>query len=377
MVDIARKVLVLPGDGIGPEVTEQALRVLRAVESGLRQKWELEEGLIGGCALDAEGVPLPDATLEQAGACDAVFLGAVGGPQWDGVEPRLRPESGLLALRSGMGLFANLRPAVALPVGSSPLRPERLRGMDLLVVRELGGGLYFGQPRGSGEEGGQRAAHNTMRYTEEEIRRVADVAFDLAAGRRGEVVSVDKANVLEVSQLWREVVQEQARARPNVRLRHMYVDNAAMQMVLDPCQFDVILTGNLFGDVLSDLAGGIVGSLGVLPSASFGQHMGMARALYEPCHGSAPDIAGTGKANPLGAILSVAMMLRHSLMCPQGADAVEAAVTATLRDGVCTQDLLGPDGAGGQAADTAAVADAVLQRLQAQEGLGQGGSHAG
>lgn len=375
MVDIARKVLVLPGDGIGPEVTEQALRVLRAVESQLRQKWELEEGLIGGGALDAEGVPLPDATLAQAGACDAVLLGAVGGPQWDGVESRLRPEAGLLALRAGMGLFANLRPAVALPVGSSPLRPERLRGMDLLVVRELGGGLYFGQPRGGGQQDGQREAHNTMRYTEEEIRRVADVAFDLAAGRRGEVVSVDKANVLEVSQLWREVVEERARSRPNVRLRHMYVDNAAMQMVLDPGQFDVILTENLFGDVLSDLAGGIVGSLGVLPSASFGQHMGMARALYEPCHGSAPDIAGSGRANPLGAILSVAMMLRHSLMCPQGADAVEAAVAATLRDGVCTRDLLGQGGEGGKAQDTAAVADAVLQRLQAQEAPERG--HAG
>jgi 3-isopropylmalate dehydrogenase len=345
-------IAVLPGDGIGPEVTAEAVRVLLAAAERAGVRVRLREGRIGGAALDATGDPLPAETLRLCREADAVLLGAVGGPRWDGLSQEHRPERGLLRLRQALKVYANLRP-VRLPpslVDVSPLRPERVGGTDLVIVRELTGGAYFGEPRWYRDE----EAVDTIRYQAEEIRRVARVAFALARGRRREVVSVDKANVLATSALWRTVVEAEARAYPDVAVRHLLVDACALELVRTPRRFDVILTENLFGDILSDGAAGLVGSLGLLPSASVGETHPW---LYEPVHGSAPDLAGRGVANPLGAILSVAMMLRGSLGHPELATAVEQAVDEVLRAGIRTPDL------GGTAA-TADVGEAVAAALQ-------------
>jgi 3-isopropylmalate dehydrogenase len=330
-------ILVLPGDGIGPEVTAEAVKVLEEAGGIFGIAMSFAEGLVGGIAIDAEGAPISSATLAQAMAADAVLLGAVGGPRWDSLPVPRRPERGLLALRGGLDLFANLRPVAVFPAlaAASTLKREVVEGIDLVVVRELVSGLYFGKPRGRGSGPGGRMAWNTMRYDEGEIARVARAAFLLAQGRRRRVTSVDKANVLEVSALWREVVEEVARGFPDVALDHQYVDNAAMQLVRRPAQFDVILTENLFGDILSDEAAMLTGSIGMLPSASLGE----GRALYEPVHGSAPDIAGTGRANPLAAVLSGAMLLEHTCGSPLAARAVREAVGRVLAEGFRTADL--------------------------------------
>jgi 3-isopropylmalate dehydrogenase len=337
---------ILPGDGIGPEVTEQAVLVLHAVADAFGHQTQLHRKHIGGAALATANDPLPPDTIEACLSSSAVLLGAVGSPAFDHNPNHLRPEAGLLRLRRELGAFANLRPAVCFPglEDSSPLRAELVRGTDMMIVRELLGGLYFGQPRsisGASEPGtsqsgtASRVAVNTMRYSEPEIERIARVAFELAMKRRRRVLSVDKANVLECSRLWREVVTRIAQDYPEVKLTHQYVDSAAMLLVQRPADFDVLLTENMFGDILSDQAGGIVGSLGLLASASIGGPVG----LYEPVHGSAPDIAGKGIANPLGAILSVAMLLRHSFQLEREAVCVENAVSSVLNQGYRTADL--------------------------------------
>lgn len=307
-----KHICVMPGDGIGPEIVAEALRVLDAAAKKFDHEFSTENALIGGSAIDATGVPLPDSTIEACKKADAVLLGAVGGPKWDSLDPAIRPEKGLLGIRKALGLFANLRPATLFPelAGACLLRPDIVgNGLDLIVVRELTGGIYFGKPAGTEVRDGKRTGWNTMIYNEDEIARIAHVAFQAARKRRKKVCSVDKANVLDVSRVWREVVIEVSRLYPDVELSHLYVDNAAMQLVRDPSQFDVIVTGNLFGDILSDEASVITGSIGMLPSASLGSSQ---PGLFEPIHGSAPDIAGQGKANPLATILSVAMMLRHA-----------------------------------------------------------------
>jgi 3-isopropylmalate dehydrogenase len=331
------RIISLPGDGIGPEVTTQAIRVLREVASKFGHTIEVDVKDIGGAALTKFGNPLPDGTLQSCLAADAVLLGAVGTPAFDHNPRELRPEAGLLRLRQELGAFANLRPAVFYPAlaACSPLREEVVRGTDILIVRELLGGLYFGQPRAIEGQGASRHAYNTMRYSVPEVERIARVAFELARPRRRHVLSVDKANVLECSRLWREVVTRIGADYPDVQLSHMYVDSAAMSLVSKPAQFDVILTENMFGDILSDQAGGVVGALGLLASASIGGPVG----LYEPVHGSAPDIAGKGIANPLGAILSVAMMLRYTFRLSQEAECVEAGVISALISGLRTPDL--------------------------------------
>ncbi len=333
------RVTSLPGDGIGPEVTSQAICVLEEVADGFGHDLEVDEKEIGGAALTKFGNPLPDPTIQACLASQAVLLGAVGSPAYDHNPRELRPEAGLLRLRHELGAFANLRPAVFYPAlaACSPLREEIVKGTDILIVRELLGGLYFGQPRSIEGEGAHGARHavNTMRYSEPEIERIARIAFQLARTRRRRVLSVDKSNVLECSRLWREVVTRIARDFPDIQLSHMYVDSAAMSLVLNPTAFDVILTENMFGDILSDQAGGIVGSLGLLASASIGGAVG----LYEPVHGSAPDIAGQNVANPLGAILSVALMLRHTFHLQKEAECVETGVTSTLMGGFRTRDL--------------------------------------
>jgi len=333
------KLTVLPGDGIGPEVTEQAVLTLQAVADAFGHRLELQHKLIGAAALTAVNDPLPADTIQACLSSSAVLMGAVGSPGFDHYPNHLRPEAGLLRLRRELGAFANLRPAVFFPAleDCSPLRPEVVRGTDILIVRELLGGLYFGQPRSIEVEAGSRVAINTMRYGEHEIERIARVAFDLAMKRRRKVLSVDKANVLECSRLWRDVVTRIAQGYPEVKLAHQYVDSAAMLLVQRPKDFDVILTENMFGDILSDQAGGVVGSLGLLASASIGGLVG----LYEPVHGSAPDIAGKGIANPLGAILSVAMLLRHSFGLEPEARCIEDAVGAVLTHGWRTADLAG------------------------------------
>jgi 3-isopropylmalate dehydrogenase len=333
------KITVLAGDGIGPEVTQQAVLLLQSVADAFGHQLELQHKLVGGAALTASNNPLPPDTIAACLASSAVLLGAVGNPAFDHNPGHLRPETGLLRLRRELGAFANLRPAILFPAleDCSPLRPELVRGTDMLIVRELLGGAYFGQPRSIEGVAGSRLAINTMRYGEEEIERIARVAFDLAMKRRRKVLSVDKANVLECSRLWREVVTRVAKDYPDVKLGHQYVDSAAMILVQRPAEFDVILTENMFGDILSDQAGGVVGSLGLLASASIGGPVG----LYEPVHGSAPDIAGKGIANPLGAILSVAMMLRHSFHLDREAACVESAVSAALLQGARTADLAG------------------------------------
>jgi 3-isopropylmalate dehydrogenase len=337
---VKKRVVLLPGDGIGPEVTAQCVKVLRRIEKKFGLSFETEEALIGGAALDATGDPLPEATLAACVKADAVLLGAVGGPKWD-KSPR-RPEAGLLELRKQLNLFANLRPALVLPelAGLSALHPRAVeQGVDILVVRELTGGVYFGLPAGEECREGRRVAFNTMIYSEDEVRRIARVAFAAARSRRKRVCSVDKSNVLHVGRLWRAVVEETHRDYPDVELTHMYVDNCAMQIVVNPARFDVILTGNLFGDILSDEAAAVTGSLGMLPSASLsGTPEDGGTGLYEPVHGSAPDIAGQDRANPFAAILSLAMMLRLTLGLPEAADAVEKAVRAVLRDGRRTAD---------------------------------------
>jgi len=327
------KLGIIKGDGIGPEIIDEAINVLDAVSAKFGFNFEYEEFLLGGAAIDATGVPLPPETIAGVKRVDAVLFGAIGGPKWDNLERHLRPETGLLGLRKEMGTFANLRPAIVYDelVNASTLKPDVVKGVDIMVVRELTGGIYFGEPR----EYTQDKAYNTMVYTREEIARIAKVAFDIAMKRDKRVCSVDKANVLEVSQLWREVVEEVAKDYPEVELSHMYVDNAAMQLIKDPKQFDVIVTGNIFGDILSDAASMLSGSIGLLPSASTGNKVG----LYEPIHGSAPDIAGQGIANPIATIASAAMLLRYELDEAEAADTIENAIKAVLADGYRTGDI--------------------------------------
>jgi 3-isopropylmalate dehydrogenase len=331
------RITVLPGDGIGPEVTTEAVSVLEAVARRFKHEIELTFKDIGGCAIRKHNDPFPEDTLNACLAADAVLLGAVGDPEFDSYPNNIRPEAGLLKLRSSLGAFANLRPARLFDslAGASPLKPDVIKGTDILIVRELLGGLYFGEPRGVSEANGVREGVNTMRYSEFEIERIARIAFDLARTRRSKVTSVDKANVLECSKLWRETVTRVAQDYSDVKLEHQYVDSCAMALVARPASFDVMLTENMFGDILSDEAGAVVGSLGLLASASIGGRVG----LYEPVHGSAPDIAGKGIANPLGAILSVAMMLRFTFKLEEEAVAVEKAVERALEAGHRTTDV--------------------------------------
>lgn len=356
-------VLLLPGDGIGPEVMREARRVLDWLMRNRNFDLVIEEDCVGGAALDAYGVPLAEATLARARAADAILFGAVGGPAWDGVGFDRRPELAIITLRQALGLYANLRPAL-LPaplIEASPLKPDIAAGLDIVIVRESVGGIYFGEPRGIETlPDGQRRGWNTESYSTGEIERVARVAFRLARGRRGRVTSVEKANVMESGVVWRETVQAlQAAEFPDVALTHLYADNCAMQLVRAPRQFDVILAGNLFGDLLSDLAGAITGSLGLLPSATLGEK----HALFEPIHGSAPDIAGKGVANPLGMILCAAMMLRHALAREQEAAEVEAAVGRVLAAGIRTPDIAR---AGTAPVSTEAVGRAVIEALAAE-----------
>lgn len=352
------KIAVLAGDGIGPEIIAQAERILLALKSdGL--KFELEPGLLGGCAVDATGEPFPEVTRQLVAQADAVLLGAVGGPRYDSLPREKRPEQGLLAIRKALNLFANLRPAILYPelASASTLKPEIVSGLDILIVRELTGDIYFGQPRGIEQRDGQRVGFNTMIYSEMEIRRIAHVAFQAARKRKGRLCSVDKMNVLECTQLWRDVVSEAAAAYPDVSLSHMLVDNAAMQLVRDPKQFDVIVTGNMFGDILSDEASMLTGSIGMLPSASLDDQN---KGLYEPIHGSAPDIAGKNIANPLATILSVAMMLRYTFAQEEAALRIEGAVGKVLAQGYRTHDIFEP---GTQKVGTAEMGEAVLASL--------------
>lgn len=345
-------VAVLPGDGIGPEIVPEAVRVLEALDLGLT----FESAPVGGAAYKAAGHPLPPATLDLARRADAILFGAVGDPDCDALDRPLRPEQAILGLRKELGLFANLRPAKAFAelVDASALRPEIAASIDLMIVRELTGDVYFGTPRGRRvTDTGLREGFDTMRYDEAEVVRIARTGFEAARRRRQRLCSVDKANVLETSQLWRDVMIEVAADYPDVALEHMYVDNAAMQLVRNPAAFDVIVTGNLFGDILSDQASMCVGSIGLLPSAALNDS---GKGLYEPIHGSAPDIAGQGKANPLATILSAAMMLRHSLGKPEAADRIESAVAKALADGFRTADL-------GGMVSTSAMGDAVIARL--------------
>lgn len=341
------KILTLAGDGIGPEIMAQAVTVLEVVNRKFELGLTLESGLMGGSAIDATGEPLPEATLAQAKAADAVLLGAVGGPKWDGIERSKRPERGLLKIRSELGLFANLRVAKLYPqlVNASSIKPEIIQGLDLLIVRELTGGIYFGEPRGIRVlDNGEEQGYNTMVYRTSEIERIGKVAFELAqtraaaSGKPAKVCSVDKANVLEVTELWKQVItQLQQSQYPSVSLSHMYADNACMQLIKDPKQFDVMVTGNMFGDILSDEAAMLTGSIGMLPSASLDA---TGKGMYEPCHGSAPDIAGQDKANPLATILSVAMMLRYTFKQEPAAAAIEQAVSRVLDQGLRTADIL-------------------------------------
>ena len=359
---MTKTIAVFPGDGIGPEVVGEAVKVLEALRDRGGLPIELEFGLIGGAAYEVHRCPLPDATLASARVADAVLLGAVGGPQWDRLDMALRPEKALLGLRAELGLFANLRPAILYPqlAGASTLRSEVVADLDLMIVRELTGDIYFGQPRGVRVNvHGDREAFNSMVYSESEVRRIARSGFEIARRRARRLCSVDKANVLEVSQLWREIVAEVGRNEyPDIALTHMYVDNAAMQLVRAPRQFDVIVTSNMFGDILSDEAAMLTGSIGMLPSASLDAHN---KGMYEPIHGSAPDIAGRGVANPLATILSVAMMLRYTLDAVPYAEAVEQAVSAVLDAGLRTGDLVA---AGEASVGTEAMGDAVVAALR-------------
>lgn len=353
-------ILLLPGDGIGPEVVTQARRVLLRIGEKFGIDFHLEEADLGGIAIDRQGAAYPQTTQRLAREADAILLGAVGGPKWDTLPAEARPERGLLAIRSDLDLFANLRPAILFPqlAEASSLKANLVAGLDILIVRELTGGIYFGEPRGIRQrDDGEREGFNTYIYRESEIERISRLAFELAGKRGGRLTSVDKANVLEVTMLWREVVQRVAADYPAIALEHMYVDNAAMQLVRAPKQFDVLVTGNIFGDILSDTAAMLTGSIGMLPSASLNE---ASRGLYEPVHGSAPDIAGQNKANPLATILSVAMMLRYSLNQPEAADALEQAVSAVLDQGLRTGDIAE---AGMAVIGTSEMGDAVLAAL--------------
>ncbi|MGD9002654.1 MAG: 3-isopropylmalate dehydrogenase [Anaerolineae bacterium] len=353
------KIVTLPGDGIGPEVVAEGVKVLEAVAEHYGHRLTFEEALIGGCAIDATGDPLPGATLDLCRRADAVLLGAVGGPQWSDPMAEVRPEQGLLGLRRELGLFANLRPVHVYPalVEASPLRPERLRGVDLLVVRELTGGIYFGERQEATID--EPTAYDTMRYSAAEVRRIAHTAFWLARQRRLKVTSVDKANVLAASRLWRQIVSEVAEAYPDVALEHVLVDAAAMHLLQRPADFDVLVTANMFGDILTDEASVLAGSMGMLPSASLADGD---FGVYEPIHGSAPDIVGCGVANPLGTILSAALLLRHSLGMEAEADAVEDAVEGVLSDGYRTPDIVGP---GTRRVGTEEMGDLVAAALMA------------
>ena len=357
---MTHNVLVMPGDGIGPEIINEAVKVLEACNDKFGLDLNVDSALLGGAAIDATGGPLPEETLSKAKACDAILLGAVGGPKWDGLDMAIRPEKGLLGIRSELGLFGNLRPAILYPqlAEASSLKPEIVSGLDILIVRELTGGIYFGQPRGIRTlDNGERQGYNTYVYSESEIRRIGKVAFEAARARNGKLCSVDKANVLEVTVLWREIMDDMAKDYPDVELSHMYVDNAAMQLVRAPKQFDVMVTGNMFGDILSDAAAMLTGSIGMLPSASLDV---TGKGMYEPCHGSAPDIAGQGKANPLATILSAAMMLRYSLNEGVAADAIEAAVSVVLDQGLRTADIASD---GCQLVNTETMGEAVVAAL--------------
>lgn len=363
-------ILTLAGDGIGPEIMTQALDVLEAVNKKFELGLVVESGLIGGAAVDATGEPLPKATLDRARAADAVLLGAVGGPKWDGIERSKRPERGLLKIRGELGLFANLRVAKLYPqlANASSIKPEIIKGLDLLIVRELTGGIYFGEPRGIRTlENGESQGYNTMVYSTSEIKRIGKVAFELArtrgqaSGNPAKVCSVDKANVLEVTELWKQTITDMQQADySDVALSHMYADNACMQLIRDPKQFDVMVTGNLFGDILSDEAAMLTGSIGMLPSASLDEQ---GKGMYEPCHGSAPDIAGQDKANPLATILSVAMMLRYTFKHEQSAQAIEQAVSDVLDDGLRTVDILDSHEAGLIQVGCIQMGQAVLAKL--------------
>jgi 3-isopropylmalate dehydrogenase len=357
---VIKKIAVLAGDGIGPEICEQAIRALKAIET-TSLRFELTSGLVGGAGFDALGDPLPAETLKTCEAADAILFGAVGGPQYDKLPRAQRPEQGLLRLRKHFDLFANLRPAIVYPelAHASTLKPEIVAGLDLLILRELTGDIYFGQPRGIRKtESGEREGFDTMRYTESEIRRIAHSGFQAARKRSKKLCSVDKANVLETTQLWRDVVIEVSAEYPDVELTHMYVDNAAMQLIRNPKQFDVMVTGNMFGDILSDEASMLTGSIGMLPSASINEK---SFGMYEPIHGSAPDIAGQGKANPLATILSVSMMLRYSLGLPAEANRVEMAVRKVLAQGHRTGDIAE---AGKPIISTSQMGDAVVAALE-------------
>ena len=365
METMKAQIIALPGDGIGPEVVAAALEVLAAIGARSAVTFTVETALLGGCAIDATGTALPATTLEACLAADAVLLGAVGGPKWDDPAADVRPEQGLLGLRQALGLYANLRPVTPHPalIAASPLRPEKLANVDLLVLRELTGGIYFGKPRERWQENGEWAARDTMVYTQTEIRRMAHLAFQTARTRRGKVTSVDKANVLESSRLWRQTVIEVAAGYPDVLLEHVLVDAMCMHLLNRPADFDLIVTANLFGDILTDEASMLTGSLGNLPSASLGEgqnHLGLPRGLYEPIHGSAPDIAGRGIANPIGTILSLAMLLDHSLGWPEAATAIKNAVHQVLTAGYRTADLAAePDAA----LTTAQMKTAIIEAL--------------
>lgn len=356
-----KKILILPGDGIGPEIVAQAVKVLSSLRDQQGLDVALDEALVGGAAIDATGLPLPEATLEIAREADAVLLGAVGGPKWEALDISVRPEKGLLGLRAGLNLFANLRPALLYPqlADASTLKAEIVSGLDLMIVRELTGGIYFGQPRGIRQlDSGEKEGYNTLVYRESEIERIMRVAGDIARKRDGRICSVDKANVLECTELWREVATRVIdKDYPDIALSHMYVDNAAMQLVKAPKQFDVMVTTNMFGDILSDCAAMLTGSIGMLPSASLDEN---GKGMYEPIHGSAPDIAGQNKANPLATILSVAMMLRYSLDEPAMAGRIEAAVNRVLDDGLRTADILSQ---GKCEVSTDEMGDAVVEAL--------------
>ncbi len=360
---MTQKIAVLPGDGIGQEIVAEAVKILDylRVDEGLNI--ELESALIGGTAYDEYGSPLPDSTMAIVKQADALILGAVGGPQWESLDRPLRPEQGLLGLRANLGLFANLRPAILAPqlADASSLKANIVSGLDLMIVRELTGGIYFGQPRGIyTREDGLREGHNTLIYNESEIERIAHVAFEIAMKRDKRVCSVDKANVLEVTELWREIMIRTAKEYPDIELSHMYVDNAAMQLVKEPKQFDVMVTTNMFGDILSDAAAMLTGSIGMLPSASLDAN---GKGMYEPIHGSAPDIAGKNIANPLATIISVAMMMRYSLALPDVAIKIESAVNTVLDQGLRTADIFS---SGMTQVGTSEMGDAVLTAMKSQ-----------
>ncbi|MFL0795929.1 MAG: 3-isopropylmalate dehydrogenase [Cellvibrionaceae bacterium] len=358
---MTNNVLIIPGDGIGPEIVAEAEKVLNVANEKFNLDLAFDHATLGGSAYDLHGKPYPEDTQTKARAADAILFGSIGGPKWDGVERNLRPEQGLLDIRTDLNLFANLRPAILYPqlADASSLKPEIVAGLDILIVRELTGGIYFGEPRGIRTlENGERQGYNTDIYSESEIKRIGRVAFEAAQKRGGRVCSIDKANVMEVTVLWREVMDELAKEYPDVELSHMYIDNAAMQLVRAPKQFDVIACGNLFGDIMSDEAAMLTGSIGMLPSASLDENN---KGLYEPCHGSAPDIAGQGIANPLATILSAAMMLRYSFDRADAASAIEQAVSDVLDQNIRTADIYTE---GTEKVSTSAMGDAVANALQ-------------